>query len=137
MACGGESDDNSSNASSPAQISGFEGVYEDFYEEDGAIDEIYWVIHSTGYISLYDYAGDTYDNFANCYWITHRAMRITNPFGSGNYDLEFLDNGSYQSYGDYDLTVGPSSFNVIAADGKLSLPRSNLLVSDLTPDCDS
>lgn len=134
IACGGESDD--SGASAPASISGFSGVYEDFDAEDGLVDEIYMVIDTLGNISYYDYAGDSYDNYANCYWISKNEIKILNTSEQGNYRLNFLnESGSIEDTGIYGMTVNSQGINIIASDGKFNYPRSNVLVSDLNPEC--
>lgn len=68
---GGSSSDNDSN--DPPVVTGLAsivGVYEWFDEYPGGlVDEWYFAIDAQGYVSDYDYMGDSYDNLGNCYVI--------------------------------------------------------------------
>jgi hypothetical protein len=63
--CGSNKESGSATA-----LSLIAGVYDDSvdHQEEG-IDELYLEIDSRGYLSSYDYLGDSFDNYLNCYYI--------------------------------------------------------------------
>ena len=68
-ACGGGSSNNSP-AETKATVASLAGIWD--VGGDGGTegkDESYMVIDSNGSVSIYDYAGDSFDNEGNCYWI--------------------------------------------------------------------
>jgi hypothetical protein len=81
-ACGGGSSSSGDNASVTG-LSSIVGVYQWFDEYPGGIvDEWYFAIDAQGYVSDYDYMGDSYDNLANCYVIDRNWDRFIHISGN-------------------------------------------------------
>lgn len=108
----------------------FVGVW-DVSTDYGAmgIDEYYTVIRSDGTGTDYDYAGDSFDNVANCYWIDNYT--ITHQ-GGDSFQLRYSDNTTF----DFTATVSNDVMTyTIPGFGTRNAPRSTLQESDFTPVC--
>ncbi len=99
---GGSSSDNDSN--DPPVVTGIAsivGVYEWFDEYPGGLlDEWYFAIDAQGYVSDYDYMGDSYDNLGNCYvidrdWeqLVHVSENRFSTVNMGDVYIEIQDGG--------------------------------------------
>ena len=78
VGCGGGGNSGAEGSSSSVTVlSSIVGVYDwsDFYQ-DGTIDEWYLAIAPDGWISDYDYRGDSYDRGRNCYVIDRNWERL-------------------------------------------------------------
>ena len=88
-ACGGgggsSKSDSSNSENTPANgiPSSFVGVW-DASADEGAdgFDTFYVAIDASGNISSYDFAGDTFDDWGNCYWIEKNVFKLTSLGGS-------------------------------------------------------
>jgi hypothetical protein len=130
--CGGS--DNGETSSSAEGFSSIAGVWA--WPNDGDGDEGYLVIRSNGTAADYDYAGDSFDNRGNCYWIDD-SDQITHVSGH-NYEIAYEYQGK--------LETDPVTIQVVSGglmvqgvdeDGAYSLlfTSTNLLETDLTPEC--
>ena len=124
------------------------GVWDDSYDDpDYGFDEFYIVIDSNGNLSSYDYAGDAYDNWGNCYWINKNASKITSLGGakyliSDSYDQEDVEemeikvSGNIMSWSFRDIDDGDEDGNTTEY---LPEPdpftRSTRTVASFTPEC--
>lgn len=137
-ACGGMDDGDTSQAvevgtgSNTQKIAGV-------YAWEGALigDEGYVTIDNEGKLSVYDYAGDSVDNHANCYWVTEEAAILDRAYNDeyimsrDNQDPELVEiirtsegivlNGSNDTRGDFSDTYYGSGMSI----------------SDFTPECDT
>jgi len=86
--CGG----GSSSSNEVTGLSSIVGVY-DWSDEypGGIIDEWYLGIDAQGYVSDYDYMGDSFDNLANCYVIDRNWERLTHISGNRFATLSGVD----------------------------------------------
>lgn len=118
-----------------AEIAGLWDMSEEV--STGVRDELYLHIASDGKGTIYDYAGDTYDEWGNCYWIdagvdfTHVEK---NSFKLGLEPVEaFVNNNQLtlkmQDIGDAD--EDGNSLETITVE----LARSNKKVVDFKPEC--
>ncbi len=85
-ACGGGGSSDNDSSNDPPVVTGISsivGVYEWFDEYPGGlVDEWYLAIDSQGYVSDYDYMGDSYDNLGNCYVIDRDWDRFIHISGN-------------------------------------------------------
>jgi len=126
-ACGGSgSDGDSSDSPSLSDIS---GIYDSGSTEDGITDEMYLVIRSNGTWTEYDYAGDEFDQGANCY--------VVADFG----EIEGFENGEFELYSDgldaftdVEIALVDDSLEVTSAEGDTvsSFPSSTKVESEFT-----
>lgn len=71
------------SSSSVDGLSSIVGVYDLSKKySDGTVDEWYLGIDSDGYFSVYDYMGDSYDNYMNCYFIRRNWDKLTHVSGN-------------------------------------------------------
>ncbi len=69
-ACGGS--DSGPNRSDAEDISDIVGTWVFSYTtDDGLTDEVYYDIRTDGAWWVYNYAGDSFNNDENCYWVTY------------------------------------------------------------------
>lgn len=104
------------------------GVYEWFdYYPDGFIDEWYLGIDDQGYVSDYDYLGDSFDNIANCYVIDRDWLRFVHI--SGN---RFSTTFDGDDLGDVFIEVDQGGLLITSLDGEqLAIgPKVDIAVSD-------
>lgn len=84
-ACGGSggSDSTGDPKTITNPFSSLVGVWNSSVDEgsDG-FDEAYIVISEDGKVSSYDYAGDTFDDWGNCYWIAKNIIQLKSLGGS-------------------------------------------------------
>lgn len=133
----GNSSDNGTRRETTGNFSELVGVYNwnDTTEDDNS-DEGYIVIDQQGIVSEYDYAGDSFDNFANCYWVEEELMTLE-PASGNRYKANYEDNEFF----------GEVHFSSVNGGMKMSLsfdgttvdfvyPVTSLTVSDLSPNCD-
>lgn len=131
-ACGGGSSGGGGSGSNgiPSELA---GVYAWDETYDG--DEGYTVIGSDGSLSFYDYAGDSYEDYANCYWIGENYGEVSHNSGNQYTTTYFVDNETEI------VTIDVTSTGIVVAgedeDGEWEevLTRVNLNVSDFTPEC--
>lgn len=91
-ACNDESED----SVKVTGLSSIVGVYDwsDTYD-DGSVDEWYLAIDADGYISDYDYQGDSFDLGENCYYIDRNWDRLTHIEGN---KFSVSEDGHYSNY---------------------------------------
>lgn len=143
-ACGsGSSSSSNEDIGNIESLSELAGLYAWDDSEDG--DEGYVHIASNGRLINYDYAGDSYDNYANCYWVDDYNEYITHVSGN-TFSVTFEDWSEQEN--DFvtiteiiTITETTNGIRVRGTDidgDKYNnlLGRSNLNISDLTPDCD-
>lgn len=152
-ACGGGSsgsnDSNSVSISSSANgiPANFVGVWDASTDEgvDG-FDQFFVAIDASGKISSYDYAGDTFDDWGNCYWIAKDLFQLT-PLGGSKYRSTMTEDGEVFSE-EIEINVSGSSMTIKSKDvddedddGNTTetitetLKKSTRLVSSFTPEC--
>lgn len=124
--------DNSSTSSGNTTFNSLAGTYK-WPDKDNEGDEGYIVISSSGLIVNYDYAGDSYDNEGNCYWIgdtsqlsviSGNTMKVTHEDGT-------IEHAEYVATGDGFRLTGTDEegpFNV-------TFRKVALTESDFTPEC--
>lgn len=105
----------------PSELAGVWDVSETF---DGLYDEFYVVIRRNGTGTDYDYAGDSYDNHANCYWIDQFEIE---SLGDDEYRIEYSD-------GTFDVTLTAED-DTLYVNGT-PYERATQEESDFTPECD-
>jgi hypothetical protein len=146
-ACGGGGGDDDDDFSiNKKKIEDVAGIW-DYSQNLGnnERDEAYLVIDNNGYLSYYDYAGDTFDDWGNCYWIEKKYAQISH-LRANRYHIKYLkgDNSS----GEIELTSMRSTLRVVEGDPNdrdqdgnvtetrtLNLPKSTKTLQDLTPEC--
>lgn len=132
-ACGGSSSDGDRTT---ASIDKLVGVWDatEVDPEEGE-DVTYLVIDSEGLVSIYDYAGDEYDDAGNCYWVV-RDVAGLEATGDNHYDFTwFSQNETYPVI----ITVSGNTLKMYdegesSADAWV-LTKSTLRESDLIPEC--
>jgi len=142
-ACGGGTAEDKVNLfSSGDGIGNIAGVWDatENLGNDG-IDERYFVIDTSGLVIDYDYAGDSYDQEGNCYWIDSAEVR---SLGDNNYEITSLvvDEDDEPEEPDVikitrngnKLTIGPSD-SKDPDQNSVTFTKSTKSVSDLTPEC--
>jgi hypothetical protein len=144
-ACGGGGGDDNDDFTSDAKIDSLVGVW-DNTEDYGTYgkDVSYISIDKNGYLSIYDYAGDTFDEWGNCYWIDEKYAQLTHLSGI-QYSIKDLETSKS---GVIELTATRVSLRVTEADvddidedGNTTETRTYTLakltktVADLTPEC--
>jgi hypothetical protein len=126
------------------------GIYEgsDDYGVRG-IDEWYLEIDSEGYLTTYDYLGDSFDLGANCYWIflkfdqlTHISGNVYSSLGLGTVTIFNNSKGgitmSTTEYPDNDIVLSEItdllSSDLLAGDCsediRSSSPTNNMILKD-------
>lgn len=136
-ACGGGGSGGSNDLTSNSAAK-LEGIWKSSSNEgaDG-IDEMYFVFASGGLLTIYDYAGDSYDDYANCYWIGNAQFT---PKGNDKYEISSLEAGTDSEKITATITVSGSFMTMTTEeDGTRhtdNLTKSYLKESDLTPECD-
>lgn len=123
-ACGG-----SSGGGNSAQLAEIAGVWDSSVTYGNVVDEIYTVINEDGTATEYDYLGDSFDDFANCYEKT-------------DFTLTYLGGDEFRATGPDGITF---TFNASASGDTLTLragsqtidvTRSALIESDFQPICE-
>ncbi len=132
MACGGGSGDmpNGEITGGDDSLDKLVGVWDATTDEGTeGIDEAYLVIDEEGFLIYYDYAGDSFQNEGNCYWIG--VIDQLFPLGNNKYDSEYFT--------DLKITVSGSKMQISGKEEgesfSVSYRRSSRSVSDLTPEC--
>ncbi len=142
VACGGGGGgdgDNGAPTNNPQGTAAIAGLWD--MSEDvsaGVRDEIYLSIASDGKGTLYDYAGDTYDEWGNCYWIDQGIDFVhveKNTFKLGQENVEaYVSNNK--------LTLKMKDTDDADDDGNtletitLEIPKvTNKKVADFKPEC--
>lgn len=128
-ACGG-----GSGSSSPASIVGVWDASEDLGNE--GFDEFYTVIGSDGSLTDYDYAGDSYDNAGNCYWI-YRNYGAIELVEDKIYTVVYYGVSSV-NFATIDVTKSKMTVTITSPQEEepFTYKRSNKRVSDFIPECD-
>ena len=134
-ACGGGSGDGGGDFTSGGSASKLVGMWNATTDEgEDGIDENYLAIDSDGFVSLYDYDGDTYDDGENCYWIEEDVAELK-ALGDDRYRV--VQEGSSDTQ-ILIITVQNNTMT-IAEEGDeedfSTLTRSSIPVSDFTPEC--
>lgn len=139
---------NNSSASVNGIPSNFVGVW-DATTDEGAdgIDQFFVVIDANGKISLYDFAGDSFDDWGNCYWIEKDAFLLT-PLGGSKYRSTVTISGSEVELEDIEITVSGNVMTTkskdvddIDDDGNTTetntdtMKKSSRSVESFTPEC--
>jgi hypothetical protein len=137
-ACGGGNGDKS-NLLSNGGMSNIIGVWDGTENlGDEGIDEGYVVIDKNGLVTFYDYAGDSYDQEGNCYWIGIGQLK---SLGDNNFEYTPLGRAVGEE---------PEVLKMIRDGDKLTVDtndpedededvetyiKSNKSVSNFTPEC--
>ena len=121
-ACGGGG--NGKAAPGSTGLSAIAGVYE-WDDPDG--DEGYTVIQSNGDLTVYDYAGDSFDNEGNCYWITEVGA-FSHVEGT-----TYLLNYNYENEESETFEIEVTSRGIMV--NGIEDIRTSRSISDFTPEC--
>lgn len=163
-ACGGGSSksDSESNANQSGTVSSsssaaetvngipsnFVGVWDSSTDEgvDG-FDELYVAIDASGNISSYDFAGDTFDDWGNCYWIDKNTFKLKSLGGSKYLSTETYP-GSSGAAKELEIKVSSGVLTITGKDvddldddGNTtenytnSMKKSTKTVQSFTPEC--
>lgn len=139
-ACGG-----GSSKDDTGKVENLAGIWDaSEYWDDGDMDEIYIHIDSDGYLSSYDFAGDTLDNWGNCYWIDEKYAKI-NHIDGNKYQIS-SDNSSENieveiRVSNKKLTIKEADIDDLDDDGNTTemvtteLEKSSKTIADFTPEC--
>lgn len=138
-ACGGGGGGGGGNNLTGNSSEKLEGIWKSSINEEAeGIDEIYFVFTSGGLLTIYDYAGDSYDNYANCYWIANAQFKSK---GNDKYEISSFEAGDTSEKITATITVSGSFMTMkTEEDGTVyteRLTKSYLKESDLTPECDA
>ncbi len=127
VSCGGSDLDNKQTG-----VSSISGLYAWDYD-DG--DEAYTHISENGSLSIYDYAGDSFDNGENCYWIAENIATYTHV-SEYNY-IQEVSNTGVTSEISIRRTSSGITVSGVDVDGPFTANflNSNLSISDFTPTC--
>lgn len=130
-ACGGSSSDGDDN-----NVGKLAGVW-DFTTDEGVegVDEFYMVIDSEGYISYYDYAGDSYDNYANCYWVDEDIAQLKS-LGENRYEWVFFGDSDYSFESIMIRSGNKLTLKETDSSDEFVVYSASQQVSDFTPNCD-
>jgi hypothetical protein len=105
---------------------------------NGITDEYYLHISSDGQITDYDYAGDSFDNLDNCYYVIQDSKFVAvenNERGTDQFRLNFMD----KPVSDFTVTLAlDASGNLVITNEGVSetLPRTRLSLADMQPGCE-
>lgn len=147
-ACGGSSSNDGSNNSANAIPSNIVGVWDSSTDEGAqGVDEAYVAINADGNVFSYDYAGDTFDNWGNCYWIAENSIQLKSRGGSKYLSTITFPNLPSISQ-EVELTVSGNVLTVVGkdvddedGDGNTTeirvdtMTRSTRAVASFTPHC--
>lgn len=127
VSCGGGDLDNKQTG-----ISSIAGLYAWNFGDD---DEGYHYISESGSLSIYDYAGDSFDNAGNCYWIAENFATFTHV-SDYNYLQETNSTGATSEISIRRTSSG-ISFSGVDEDGPFTANflNSDLSISDFIPTC--
>lgn len=140
-ACGGSGGGDSNKT---GDLSKLEGVWKanELMGKEGLppnetvlIDEYYLAFNSSGLMTVYDYAGDSYDDYGNCYWVGN--FQVVSK-GNDKYEFTAMESTEKNVYiitadSTY-LRIRPEETSV---ENQSVLVISRLNTSDFTPLCDS
>lgn len=130
VSCGGGDLDNKteSTVTGPAGVASISGLYA-WNNTNG--DEGYTNFSADGSVSDYDYAGDSFDNQGNCYWVDENSETLTHISGNLFLIEDNFDGSTAQ------ITIVPTSLgiNVTGPGGSSTLLNTNLSISAFTPEC--
>lgn len=133
-ACGGDGGGDVLGGSSQK----LDGVWKASLDEgaDG-IDEVYFTFTNNGLFTIYDYAGDSYDNAGNCYWIENALYKSK---GDNEYEITFLESEiEDEDTAIFSIKVSGNTMTISdvseSVEEPLKLTKSNLKESDFTPEC--
>lgn len=142
-ACGGGGDSNGGSDKTSALVK-LEGVWKASEpmgkeglppNETVFIDEYYLAFNSSGLMTVYDYAGDSYDNYGNCYWIGN--FQVVSK-GNDKYEFTGMESNEKNVY----IISADSTYLRIRPEGtsvenQSVLVISRLNTSDFTPLCNA
>lgn len=135
-ACGGGSGDDNGGSTFGGGDRSIDGLW-DATENMGqeGIDEIYYEFDKGGLLTVYDYAGDSYDQEGNCYWIFSSSMK---SLGKNKYEITPL----FEEGESFVFTIARSGDNLTIEfndpeepSDKITIPRSTKSTSSFTPEC--
>jgi hypothetical protein len=141
-ACGGGG---GSSEKALSKVESLAGVWDDS-EDFGrlGIDESYFTLDKDGYISTYDFAGDTFDEWGNCYWIEEKLGQITHLSGD-KYSFKDSETAKVTEieliYSNQILTIKQPDTEDSDEDGNTTemtafeAKRSSKTVASFTPKC--
>ena len=132
-ACGGGGGGGDINNITGNSSKKLEGVWKSSIDEGTeGIDEAYYAFTSDGLATFYDYAGDSYDDFANCYWVGNAQFKSK---GDNKYEFTYLETAESEII---TITVSGNIMTVTEEgdDESSTLTKSSLKESDLIPECD-
>jgi hypothetical protein len=144
-ACGGSGDGGSSGGITLGKVESLAGVWDNSEDlgVDG-LDESYIAIDKDGYLSVYDFAGDTFDNWGNCYWIEEKFAQITYVNGDRYKikDLSSSDSSEVEmTVSNQKLTIKEVDVDDLDEDGNTTeiltfeLEKSSKMTADFKPKC--
>jgi hypothetical protein len=118
----------SSGTAGVTGLASIAGVYESFdHYPGGVVDEWYLGIDDQGFVTTYDYMGDSFDNIANCYDIDRDWFRFVHI--SGNLFSAIFDG---DDLGDVFIEFDQGGLLITSLDGEqLAIgPKVDIAVSD-------
>jgi hypothetical protein len=141
-ACGGGNGADKANIFGGGGMGNIVGVW-DATENlgDDGIDEVYFAFDKSGLLTFYDYAGDSYDQGANCYWIDIAEVR---SLGNNNYEITTLGEDADEEPEEPDVVTITRKGDKLTIDSSNSedpdqsintFTKSTKSVSDFTPEC--
>ncbi len=144
-ACGGGGGDKNNLTSTSTSTStsnssgGITGVW-DGTENLGTegVDEIYYVIDSNNLLTVYDYAGDSYDQEGNCYWM---AIIQLKALGNNKYTATPLGELAGKDPAEFNITRKNDKLTIEFTDSEslekesVTMTKSNKSVNNFTPEC--
>lgn len=138
-ACGGGDGDKTNLLSNGDGISSITGVWDgtENLGSDG-IDENYTVIDKNGLVTFYDYAGDSYDQEGNCYWIGIAQIK---SLGNHNFELTPLGEAAGEESEEFTITRTGDKLIIEIKDSEdpdedtVTLTKSNKSANNFTPEC--
>jgi len=133
---GGGGDTNNLTGNSSSSITGVWDGTENL-GSDG-VDEIYYAIESNNLLTIYDYAGDSYDREGNCYWLVIIQLK---PLGNNKYTATPLGELAGESPAEFTITRKSDKLTIEFTDSEdlkedsVTLTKSNKSVNNFTPEC--
>lgn len=109
------------------------GVFDLTTQEGTEVDEAYAYIDEDGFLTLYDYLGDSFNNNVNCYLpvlIASFTHKKNNMFFFEDFTGELPDTDVSFNYKDQTLAMNQTTSNHV-----IELPLTNINITDLEPLC--
>ena len=125
-ACGGSGGGSGGGGNTLADVAGVWDATTDLGA--AGVDEIYTVIRADGTGADFDYAGDSFDNFANCYW---RDDFTIVDLGGGSFEVTYTGQSPITA----SVSVSGDRISINSSFGNFLYPRASLNESDLSPIC--